>query len=333
MLRASDVRAGAAHCGFDLMGLAPAEPLDPAPLRHWLKSGYCAGLSSMRLHLDERTNPAAMLPGAKTVVVLGIPYDKGPSGGIARYARGRDYHYTHRDRMRALRQCLCAIEPGLRTYACVDAGVAMEKAWAERAGLGFIGKNGLLVTRTHGSYLTLSLMILDAAVDAYDEPHPRLCGDCTKCLDACPTGAFPSPGVLDARRCLAYHTVENRGRVPLKLRDKFGACVFGCDVCQEACPYSQGDLPPGDIRQRARALGQLAAAEIAGLSRERFAELASATAMRRIGYDGLRRNACFSLGATRPPDAAPLLAHLAEDSCTWVREAAAWALGQLGGRT
>jgi len=151
------------------------------------------------------------VPGARTVIALGIPYSAGKETAgqperpvIARYARGRDYHLAHRDRMRALRHSLLEMDPTLNSYACVDAGVAMEKAWAERAGLGWIGKHGLVVSREHGSWFTLSVMVIDRSLDRYHEPHPRLCGDCDLCLRACPTGAFPAPGVVDARLCLSF---------------------------------------------------------------------------------------------------------------------------------
>ena len=331
VLPAAEVRAAALACGFALVGLAPAEPLDSRPLVDWLAQGYAANLSAMRRRIEERLDPAVVVPGARTVLVLGIPYDAGVApAGIARYARGRDYHYAHRDRMRKLRGRLRAIDPSLRTYACVDSGAAMEKAWAERAGLGFIGKNGLVISRGHGSWFTLSLMVLDRGVDAYDSPHPRLCGDCRKCLDACPTEAFPAPGVVDARRCLSYHTVENHGEIPAEVRAKLGPRVFGCDVCQEACPFNQGDLSPGDPRQAPRILGHMRAAEIAALTEAQFEELATGTPMRRIRYDGLRRNACLSLGLIGGEKDQALLGRLANDPVSSVAEAASWALREIG---
>jgi epoxyqueuosine reductase len=333
ILSGSAIRAAARECGFALVGLAPAEPLDPEPLRRWLEAGYAADLVAMRKRLDERTDPAAIVKGARTVIVLGIPYDKGDDvqSVVARYARGRDYHYAHRDRMRAMRRRLLELDPTLYSYACVDSGAAMEKAWAERAGIGFIGKNGMLINRTHGSYLTLSLMIVNRPVDDYDRPHRRMCGTCERCLVACPTQAFPSPGVVDSRRCLAYHTVENHGPVPEDISARIGLRVFGCDVCQEVCPHNHRKLPPGDPRQVPRPLGLMSAADIAALSLEAYDELSKGTPMRRIGYDGLRRNACLSLGATRDASALPLLERLAADPSPLVREAAAWALAQLRG--
>jgi epoxyqueuosine reductase len=336
MLAAADVRAAAYACGFALVGLAPAAPLDPAPLERWLERGYAAGLTSMRRRLRERLDPGAVVPGAQTVVVLAIPYGTGageaptPEPVIARYAQGRDYHYAHRDRMRLLRGELRRLAPSLRSYACVDSGAAMEKAWAERAGLGFIGKNGVLINQRFGSWLTLSLMVLDHAVDAHDAPHPRLCGNCDKCLAACPTAALPSPGVVDARRCLSYHTVENHGDIPAEIAASLGNRVFGCDACQAVCPFNHKSLPPGDPRQAPRPIGRMDAAALAALSAEQFDELARGTPMRRAGYHALRRNACLSLGATRAEHATALLAKLARaDSSSLVRNAAAWALERL----
>jgi epoxyqueuosine reductase len=332
LLVADDVRKEALACGFTLVGLAPAAPLPAEPLREWLDAGYAAGLGAIRKRMDERLDPARVVRGAKTVLVFGIPYGRGDAlvSPIARYARGRDYHYAHRDRMKAMRKRLLLLDSTIHTYACVDAGAAMEKAWGERAGLGFIGKNSLLINRRHGSYFTLSLMILNRAVDVYDEPHPRLCGDCTRCLSACPTRAFPRPGVLDARLCLAYQTVENREPVPDELRPQLAGRVFGCDVCQEVCPWNQRDLPPGDPRQDPRPMARLTPAELAALSPTEFAELATGTPLIRAGYEGIRRNACLSLGAGGNRGALPLLERLCTDASPEVAQAARWAVGRIG---
>src|SRR5436190_10719961 len=232
-LSAAAVREAARAARFSLVGLAPAVPLDGAPLRRWLEAGQAADMSWMARRIEERLDPARVLPGAKTVVALAIAYHRPKSERlpVARYARGRDYHYAHRDRMRDLRKRLLALDPTVETYACVDTGVAMEKVWAERAGLGWIGKNGCLINPALGSWLTLSVMFLDRAVDHYDRPHDNRCGDCALCLRACPTDAFPSPGVVDARRCVAYHSIEHQEIVPPPVREGFAGRVFGCDVC------------------------------------------------------------------------------------------------------
>jgi epoxyqueuosine reductase len=331
ILSARTVREAALASRFTLVGFARPEPVDPGPLRDWLASGRAAGMEWMQRRVPERLDPALVLPGVRTVLALGIPYRRPASerSRIASYARGRDYHYAHRDRMRELRRRLLALDAAVETYACVDTGVAMEKVWAERAGLGWIGKNGLLINPRLGSFVTLSVMYLDREVDAYDSPHANLCGDCTRCLRACPTGAFPSPGVVDARLCLSYHSIENKGVVPEPLRPGFVGRVFGCDVCQDVCPFNRGDIPVGDRRFEPRPLAALSAAELASLTELEFKALSTGMAVARATYDGLRRNALFSIGAQRDSSARPVVETLCDDPSPMVSEAARWARGRL----
>jgi epoxyqueuosine reductase len=330
-LASEKVKAAAVASRFSLVGLARAEALDPAPLEAWLAAGYAADMEWMARRTDERLDPRRVLAGAKTVIALAIGYHRpeAPRSAVARYARGRDYHYAHRDRMKALRKRLLALAPGVETYACVDTGVAMEKVWAERAGLGWIGKNGLLINPRAGSWLTLSVMLMDRAVDAYDEPHEDRCGDCALCLRACPTRAFPSPGVVDARRCLAYQSIENEGEVPEGLRRAFRGRVFGCDVCQDVCPFNRATLPEGDERFAPRPLAGLGAAELASLPPAELERQAAGMALARQAPDGLRRNALYAIGAARDRGARSVVERLTADPSAAVRDAAAWALGRL----
>jgi epoxyqueuosine reductase len=340
VLSATAVKSAAHACQFALCGLAPTEPLDPAPLASWLAAGYAADMDWMSRRVPERLDPTAVLTGARTVVALAIPYHRPPdeaASAVARYARGRDYHYAHRDRMKALRKRLLALDPTLETYAAVDTGVAMEKVWAERAGLGWIGKNGCLINPQLGSWITLSVMFVDRAVDAYDRPHDRRCGACTLCLGACPTGAFAAPGVVDARRCIAYQSIENRGAVPEELRPAFRDRIFGCDVCQEVCPWNHRELPEGDARFSPRPLAALAPAEVAALTPADFERLAAGMALARAQYDGLRRNALYAIGAGARGDAArddraarAVVDRLADDPAPVVADAARWARDRLG---
>jgi epoxyqueuosine reductase len=171
---------------------------------------------------------------------------------------------------------------------------------------------------------------VDRAVDTYDPPHANLCGACEICLRACPTKAFPSPGVVDARRCVAYQTIENHNDVPTPLRRGFRGRVFGCDVCQDVCPFNQrAEVPPADPRFAARPISGLGPAELASLSRDDFQRLAAGTALARAQYDGLRRSALLALGAARNAAARPVVERLTADPSPVVREAAVWALGRL----
>ena len=334
VLSSDAVRAAAHASQFTLVGLARATPLAPEPLQRWLAAGYAADMDWVAQRLPERLDPGKVLAGAQTVIALGIGYrrPREERSKVASYARGRDYHYAHRDRMKALRKRLLKLDSTLETYACVDTGVAMEKPWAERAGLGWIGKNGCLINPRLGSWLTLSVMFVDRAVDAYDNPHDNRCGDCALCLKACPTQAFPEPGVVDARRCIAYQSIENRAVVPVPLRRGFRGRVFGCDVCQDVCPFNRADIPPGDARFDPRPIALMSPLQLAGLSADEFQRLAAGSALARARYDGIRRNAILALGAAREAGARALLQRLACDASPVVSEAATWALAQMGNR-
>jgi epoxyqueuosine reductase len=328
VLSAAAVREAARAARFSLVGLAPADALDAAPLKDWLRAGYAADMDWMTRRLEDRLDPRRVLSGARTVIALGIGYHlpQASRSPVARYARGRDYHYAHRDRMKDLRKRLLRLDPSVETYACVDTGVAMEKPWAQRAGLGWIGKNGCLINPKHGSWLTLSVMFLDRAVDAYDEPHDERCGDCALCLRACPTKAFPAPGVVDARKCLAYQSIENEGIVPEKMRRAFRGRIFGC---QDVCPFNRGALPEGDARFAPRPLAEMTPAQIAALPAETLDGLAAGMAVARARADGLRRNALYAIGAARDRAARPTVEKLRLDPSPVVQDAAAWALSRI----
>jgi epoxyqueuosine reductase len=334
VLPSAAVRAAALASRFTLVGLARARPLDAGPLQQWLAAGYAADMKWMSERLPERLDPGKVLPGAATVIALALAYKRprDERSRVASYARGRDYHYAHRDRMRHLRRRLLELDATVETYACVDTGVAMEKPWAERAGLGWIGKNGCLINPQYGSWLTLSVMFIDRAVDQYDERHDNLCGTCTLCVSACPTKAIPAPGVVDARRCIAYQSIENRADVPVPLRRGFRGRVFGCDVCQDVCPFNRAEIPIGDRRFEPRPLGLMQPVDLAALSRVQFEQLAAGMALARAQYDGIRRNALLALGAARDQAALPVVQRLTTDENPVVREAATWALAQIAQR-
>ena len=226
----------------------------------------------MARRLPERLDPTVVLSGARTVIALAIAYHRPPgeTGPIARYARGRDYHYAHRDRMKDLRKRLLALDPTVETYASVDTGVAMEKAWAERAGLGWIGKNGCLINPR-------ARLVADVVGDVHRPRgrrlrRPRRAAAAATARSACPParpGRSPAPGVVDARRCIAYHSIEHQDPVPPPLREGFAGRIFGCDVCQEVCPWNHRPQPEGDARFSPRPLSSLAPAEVAALAPER----------------------------------------------------------------
>ncbi|MEW5743156.1 MAG: tRNA epoxyqueuosine(34) reductase QueG [Myxococcota bacterium] len=329
-LPSAEVLALALEAGFDLAGLARAEPIPREVLVDWLSRGHHADLDWMAERLEERLDVSRLLPGAQTVIALACNYWRG--GGpspIARYARGRDYHATMRDRLRALRRKLRERFPGVHDYAEVDAGAVMEKVWGVRAGLGTVGKNGCFITPRFGSWVVLAVMVLDAPVDEYAAPAPLdVCGECRLCLDACPTDAFPAPRVVDARACLSYQTIENEGPIPEPLRGALGHLVFGCDLCQDVCPFN---ATPLDAQERfaPREVSTAPVRALAAMTKDDYQRWVPGTALARAGFDGLRRNAAYALGAVRDAGARAVLETLRTDASPVVREAAEWALGRL----
>lgn len=243
--RSAAVKACAADLGFDACAVAAATAADPDDwLGRWLALGYHADMDWMARTKAVRQDVCAKLPGAKAVVVVARNYhwqrpEEGPgTGRVAAYAWGRDYHKVLRKPLRALAQSIEALEPGTRCYASVDTGPVLERTWAERAGLASIGKNGLALRRDLGSWFFLATVITTVELAA-DARKRDLCGTCRRCLDACPTSAIVEPGIVDSNRCISYHTIENRGDIPETLHPAHGNWVFGCDVCQEVCPWNR----------------------------------------------------------------------------------------------
>ncbi len=333
VLSARWLREAALAAGFHLCGFARAEPIPPQALGEWLAAGMAADMDWMGARAAERLDVRALLPGARTVVSLACSYEGDASAEpspIARYARGRDYHATLRDRLRALRRALAARHPEVEIYGSVDSNPLMEKVWAARAGLGYVGRNGCLITPEHGSWVVLCALALTAEVDAYaDGPAEDRCGSCSLCVSGCPTGALDGAGRVDARRCLSYQTIENAQPVPEPLRAAFAELAFGCDVCQDVCPLNRRTLPVNDARFAPRAVASLGVRELAALTAEQYAALVPGTALARAGFDLLRRNAAYALGAGRDASAEPLLRRLCSDPSDLVRSAAQWALQQL----
>jgi epoxyqueuosine reductase len=246
---AADVKAVARAEGFDLVGIAAAVPLDPAPLDRWLAEGWDATLGYVRDSRDERLDVSRVLPGARSVVAVAVSYrhpgeapPDEPYGVVARYARGRDYHNVLRRPLRRLREAVERIVPGSVGYASCDTRPVMEKAWAQRAGLGWIGKNGCLIAPPFGSFVLLGCVVTTAEL-APDAPHPERCGTCAACLPSCPTNALETPRFVDANRCLAYHTIEHRDPLPEPIARGLSKRLFGCDLCQDACPWNRHELP------------------------------------------------------------------------------------------
>lgn len=332
---ADAIRRAARDLGFVAVGFTGAEPFpeDAARLTAWLAAGHHGDLDYLT---EDRTTPATLLAGARTIVAVALPHarDAVPverlMTQVARYAVGRDYHVVLKERLRELADRVAELAGrALLARACVDTAPLAEHATAARAGIGFTGLNTLTIVPGHGSYVVLGELVLDLALPP-DRPAAPRCGTCTRCLDACPTGAFVGPYVLDARRCISYLTIELRGVIPRELRPLIGTRIFGCDVCQEVCPYNRtrGTTDPA-LRPRPK-LGPLDLVTLLGLGSKAHRRLVRGTALERISRNCLARNAAVALGnAAEPAALAPLTAALGGHVSPLVRGHAAWAVGRL----
>ncbi len=316
--------------GFELVGFARAEPIPPRVLTDWLEAGHHADLDWFAQQLETRLDVSKVLPNAKTVIALACNYwHTDEESQVARYARGRDYHLTLRDRLRTFRSSLRQVYRGVADYGSVDANPVMEKVWATRAGLGYVGKNGCLITPQFGSWVLLAAVVLDAPVDHYaSQLQPDICGKCTICITSCPTGAIVAERTVDARACLSFQTIENEGSIPPQLAQEMTNLTFGCDICQTVCPLNSTPVLAHE-RFAPRAVAALTVEAMAQLTREQYQQLIPGTPLARAGFDGLRRNAAYALGAARDRHARPILEALTRDEAPQVREAAMWALGRL----
>jgi epoxyqueuosine reductase len=344
---AERVKERARELGFSMAGIAPAQPspeLD-AYLR-WVRAGMHGEMGYMAREdrTARRRDLNVVLPGTRSLVVVGLDYlslrlpeavaSDPARGRISNYAWGADYHNVMLARLKELARFLEDAAGPIEARAYVDTGAILERSHAKQAGMGFTGKNTMLIHPRRGSFFFLGEIITSAALEP-DEVDPNGlpgCGTCTRCLSACPTDAFPRPYVLDARRCISYLTIELKGYIPAELRPLMGNWVYGCDVCQTVCPWQRFAEPtdeavfyPDNLNRAAPPLVDLLSLTEAGFAR-RF----EGTPIERIGRARLVRNTCIAAGNSGLANMAPLLLSLLRDESALVRGHAAWALGRLG---
>jgi epoxyqueuosine reductase len=335
------IKEQARRLGFELVGIAPAAEADDFPrLRDWLAQGFAGEMAYMHRQAEARRHPASVLPEVRSVIMVGMNYRPAEAdeparvaARVARYARGADYHDVLRERLNRLLAWLRQEAPGCVGRGVVDTAPLLERDFARRAGLGWVGKNTMLLNKRLGSYFFLGALLVDLELRA-DPPHVAAhCGTCTACLDACPTGAFAGPGRLDARRCISYLTIELRGPVPEALRPRVGDWLFGCDVCQEVCPWNRKAPAATEPALRPRAdLLALDPVELLGLSDGEFRWRFRGTALTRPRRRGLLRNAALVVGNRGDVSALPALERALDDPEPLVREAARWAIDRITAR-
>ena len=297
------VKAKALALGFDLVAIGPAEPPEHgAQFEGWIEAGYAGTMAYLERRRGERLDPRRVLPGARSVVCVALNYFQGEEGvdpswaPVARYAWGRDYHDVMTPRLGALARHL-AEACGAVSRAYVDTGPVLERDLAARAGLGWIGKNTMLLHPALGSWFFIGVLLTTADL-GWGEPLPDRCGSCRACLDACPTGAFVAPYVLDARRCISYLTIEHRGEIAAELFEPMGQWQFGCDACQSVCPWNRRAPRTGEPAFLPREEYPGAEAVLA-MDEDTFRRRFAGTALTRPRAAGMRRNAAIALANHR----------------------------------
>ncbi len=343
----ANIRDIALALGFARVGFAPPDRFGVAAerLASWLGRGYQGTLGYLE-GSEDRADPKRLLPGVKTIVVVALSYAPGGGGAalkrsrdgapltgvVARYARGEDYHLVMKRKLEELRrECARLVGREVEARVCVDTAPLLEHEAARLAGIGFSAKSTLTIAPGVGSFVLLGELLLDIELEL-SQPIASGCGGCTACLDACPTGAFVGPHVLDARRCISYLTIENEGPIPEELREAIGLRVFGCDVCQEVCPFNASpSIGTGAPELAARAeLDSVDLVSMLELRGARYRKLVARTALRRAKASTLARNAAVALGNCDDARAAePLARALRDNPSPLVRGHAAWALGKL----
>lgn len=339
------MRAEALRLGFTGVAIARIEAAGASDARGkqaadhylaWLARGDHAGMGYMARMAALRAHPAHLWPEARSLVAVAWSYWRPdePDGAVARfarYARGRDYHRAVGTRLRALARFARTLAPGLEARAAVDTGPLLERAWAEIAGLGFIGKHSGLIRKDSGNWTLLGELLVSAEL-VPDPPVVRRCGSCQRCLDACPTGAIPEPYRVDARRCISYLTIEHRGPIPLELRPAIGERIFGCDDCLDACPWNRFAQAAASDEVRARpGVLETPLERWLDLDEPAFRRTFTGSAVLRARRAGFLRNVCVALGNRGDRASVPALDRALHDAEPLVRAHAAWALGRIGG--
>ena len=333
------LRRTASEEGFTLCGVTPAVDSPGFPhLVHWIEAGFAGAMSYFADRKEAYRNPSAVLPGSRSIIVLAYPYNAAEhravaigEGKVARYVWDHiDYHDIIHPKLKRLCGIIRAAQPEAQARGIVDTAPLMEREVAELAGLGWRGKNTLLLNKTLGSYFFLACVLTNLELPIDAPHHASHCGTCTACLQACPTGAFPQPGVLDATRCISYLTIEHRDSIPLGLREGIGHWVFGCDLCQEVCPWNrkpsrQGHRPPDP-------LDRLDLGQLFDLDDDAFRARFRKTPLWRARRRGVLRNAAIVLGNQADATFVPVLSKGLNDREPVVRGASAWALGRIGDR-
>ena len=335
------VKEFALEVGFDLVGIASAAPFEDhrdVTLQR-IGQGLMDGLPWFTEgRVNRGANPQELLPGARSIISVGLSYyltaaeAKSMEGKVARYAWGDDYHKVMKDRLKEyVRGLSQRMDREVRARWYVDDGPMLDRAAAQRAGLGWFGKNTNILTSSHGSWVFLGQVVTDLILEP-DQPVKKSCGSCVRCMVACPTQALVAPYVIDNKRCISHLTFENRGAIPTEFRAQMSDWIFGCDICQDVCPVNVKALYSQEQAFKSKRFTTLELLDVLAMTQEEFSRRFAGSPIKRAKLVGLKRNACVALGNSGDTEAVPPLVQALDEGEPLVREHAAWALGRLGGK-
>ena len=338
------IQARAHKLGFELVGIIPAAQSETiARYRQWIENGYAGKMGYLERHLPLKTDVRQLLSEAKSVISLAMNYytldppkalaEDPAHGQISRYAWGDDYHDIIRQRLSELVDFIKqTAETELQTRICVDTAPIIEREYAQKAGIGWIGKNTNLIHWRSGSWYFLAEVLVSIALESETPTLRGSCGTCTRCIEACPTDAIVEPNLLDSRRCISYLTIELKERIPKALRSKMGNLIYGCDICQEVCPWNSKAVPTDNPAFQPRA-GNFAPTllSLIGMTQQEFSRRFKGSPIKRAKRRGFLRNVLVAIGNWGEQRAVPALKKALTDDEPLVRSHAAWALGQIGG--
>jgi epoxyqueuosine reductase len=297
-IHAKALELGFAGCGFSR---AEALPEDAARLQDWLDKGYHGDMGYMANHFEKRTNPTLLVEGSKSVISLLYSYYTDQRQGdpeapiISKYAYGKDYHFVLKEKMNLLFEFIKTEFGPVEGRVFVDSAPVLDRVWAKRAGLGWIGKNSNLISRKAGSFVFIGEIILDLELEYNEIPEGDFCGSCTRCIDACPTDAILTNRTLDAQKCISYLTIENKGEIDETLKGKLSNRFFGCDICQDVCPWNRSALPHNEPAFKpSEDLLHMSESQWNELNKDQYNKLFRESPVKRAGFKKLKQNIAFT---------------------------------------
>lgn len=347
-ISAKNIKHKASELGFNLVGITPAKPSPTlSAYMRWIEQGMHGEMGYLARpdRVTRRQDLKDIMPTAESLILVGLDYRSqfadeailsDPSRGrIASYAWGLDYHNVLEIRLQMFAEWIAEQnQDQIEHKVYVDTGAILERSHAQQANMGFVGKNTMLINPRRGSYFFIGEIVTSLELDEYDTPHrDNMCGTCTRCLNACPTDAFPEPFVLDARKCISYHTIENKGWIDRELRSRFGNWIFGCDICQDVCPFQRFTPETEEVAFMAFDLDRIAPqlTDVLSLTDATFNHMFRRSLVERIKRERLVRNACIAAGNWQNTQTIPYLIQHLYDASSIVRGHAAWALWQTMG--